>query len=141
MNKLAILAMMSACVFFLAFNAVGCECTASVEVDTDGDCEPDLEYGPVCIDEGNTTALDLLDEAYDIVYTEESWGVFVTTIEGVTPHWDPPEFQDWWMFTVQHSGGCPYMETHDLRNYTVQCGDTIGMWNVTGFLEEWPCDC
>ena len=42
---------------------------------------------------------------------------------------------------MSSSEECPTMAPVDLANYTVQDGDTIGMWNVSGYLEEWPCEC
>lgn len=137
MNKLTIPALVSACIFFLAFDALAG--VAYVEIGDDHDCARDHLYGPITL-QPNWTALDLLDYACDIDYDVTQWGVFVTRIGSVEPVYDPPAFEDWFMFTVDPTDGDRYMEDHDLRNYTVQDGDIIGMWNVTGYQTSWPPD-
>ena len=139
MSKSKILTLVSVCILMLTFSAAGD--VGYVLVDTDGDCDPDLTAGPITLGSG-WTALDLLDYVYDIDYTVYEWGAFVTTIEEVTPVWDPPEHQDWWMFAYLNSSvQCHTMSPVTLDEFPMEDGDTIGMWFVSGNLTAWPCSC
>jgi hypothetical protein len=135
MNKLAIPALVSACIFFLAFNALGD--TACVMLDYNADGVVDQCYSAE-IDAGNTTAFDLLNDTCDSIgFDWYNWGAFISEINGYTAYWDPDE--EWWMFTVHNETiTCPTMKDVAVNNYIVQDGDIIGMWLVSGFYEEWP---
>lgn len=138
MRKSAILALVSASILMLVFNAAGD--TASVVVSMNGGCTPDVNHCGVTIS-ANENALELLDSVCNITYVDTSWGPFVTTIEGKEAVWNPPTSEDWWMFTVQDDDDCcPVMASVGLSNYTVQDGDIIGMWFVSGNCSSWA-DC
>jgi hypothetical protein len=136
MTKSEILAFLGPCILMLVY--VAAADTASVIVDTDRDCNADIQQNEITIQNG-WTALDLLGSVCEIAYTNESWGAFVTTINGMYLDYD--NHADWWMFTINNSSSCPSMSGVGLSNYVVQNGDTIGMWNVTGNLMQWPCNC
>ncbi len=113
MNKLAIPALVSACIFFLAFNALGD--TACVMLDYNADGVVDQCYSAE-IDAGNTTAFDLLNDTCDSIgFDWYNWGAFISEINGYTAYWDPDE--EWWMFTVHNETiTCPTMKDVAVNN-------------------------